>query len=173
MKGNIVPTGREVYLGSHGFIVSKTDTKGRISYVNREFMRVSGFSEAELLGKQHNIIRHPDMPRGIFKKLWETIARGEECFAYVKNLCKNGDHYWVFANITPDFDNQGEIMGFFSVRRKPSQQAVDYFSQLYTSLFKAEQQAGVREAIGASTALLNQVIHEQGFESYETFILGH
>lgn len=112
MKGIIVPTGREVFLHNKDYIVSKTDTKGRIVYVNREFMRISGFSESELLGRQHNIIRHPGMPRGIFKLLWDVIAAGSECFAYVKNLCKNGDHYWVLANVSPDFDKQGEIIGF-------------------------------------------------------------
>jgi PAS domain S-box-containing protein len=172
MKGNIIPTGKEILLDESDFIVSKTDTHGRIRYVNREFMRISGFSEAELLGKQHNIIRHPDMPRAIFNKLWETIAAGEECFAYVKNLCKNGDHYWVLANITPDFDRGNKIMGYFSVRRKPSQQAVDYFSQLYTKLVRTEQQAGSKGAIAASTEVLNQVIREKGFERYETFVLG-
>jgi PAS domain S-box-containing protein len=172
MKGKIIPTGKEVLLNSDDFIVSKTDTKGRITYVNREFMRVSGFSEPELLGRQHNIIRHPDMPRGIFKKLWDTIARGEECFAYVKNLCKNGDHYWVFANVTPDFDIDGRIMGYFSVRRKSDREAVDFFSRLYGELTKAEHQAGARRALETSSALLDRTIDEHGFESYETFVLG-
>jgi PAS domain S-box-containing protein len=171
MKGNIIPTGREVLLENNDFIVSKTDTRGWIRYVNREFMRISGFSEPELLGKQHNIIRHPDMPRAIFNMLWETISAGEECFAYVKNLCKNGDYYWVLANVTPDFDSGNKIMGFFSVRRKPSRQAVDYFSQLYSRLLRIEQQAGSKNAISASTAVMNQVIDEKGFESYETFVL--
>jgi PAS domain S-box-containing protein len=166
MKGTIIPTGREVLLDNNDFIVSKTDTNGRIRYVNREFMRISGFSEPELLGKQHNIIRHPDMPRGVFNKLWETIAAGEECFAYIKNLCKNGDHYWVLANVTPDFDSGGKIMGFFSVRRKPRKQAIDYFSQLYSRLLQAEQRAGSKGAIAASSAVLNEVIHEQGTDSY-------
>ncbi|MBT2969900.1 MAG: PAS domain-containing protein [Candidatus Thiodiazotropha sp. (ex Ctena orbiculata)] len=171
MKGIIVPTGREVLLKNDDFIVSKTDTKGRIVYVNREFMRISGFSESELLGRQHNIIRHPGMPRGIFKLLWDFIAAGNECFAYVKNLCKNGDHYWVLAHVTPDFNKQGEIIGFFSVRRKPNQHAVDYFSQLYEKLIKAEQEAGTRRALAASSALIDQAVEEQGFENYQSFIL--
>ncbi|MEW8505872.1 MAG: PAS domain-containing protein [Candidatus Thiodiazotropha sp.] len=171
MKGKIVPTGREVSLQNNGFIVSKTDIEGRIIYVNREFMRISGFGESELLGMQHNIIRHPDMPRGVFKLLWDLITTGNECFAYVKNLCKNGDHYWVLANITPDFGKQGEIIGYFSVRRKPNQQAVDYFSQLYEKLMLAEREAGSRQALAASSALLNQAIEEQGFENYQSFVL--
>jgi PAS domain S-box-containing protein len=172
MKQKIIPTGKEIALDSHEFIVSKTDVRGRISYVNREFMRISGFSETELLGNQHNIIRHPDMPRVIFNKLWETIATGQECFAYVKNLCKNGDHYWVLANITPDFNSRDEIVGFFSIRRRPEEHAVEFYSQLYSRLLLAEKKAGTRGAIAASTALLNQIITEKGFERYETFVLG-
>ncbi|MEW8026777.1 MAG: PAS domain-containing protein [Candidatus Thiodiazotropha sp.] len=72
-------------------------------------MRISGFSESEPIGKQHSVIRHPDMPRGVFKKRWETIARGEKCFAYVNNLCRKGDHYRALANFSPDFDGRGEI----------------------------------------------------------------
>ncbi|MCG7947778.1 MAG: PAS domain S-box protein, partial [Candidatus Thiodiazotropha taylori] len=93
MKNGIQPTNREVLVSERDFIVSKTDTKGRIVYANRLFMKISGYREAELLGKQHNLLRHPDMPRGVFHLLWSKIMQGEECFAYIKNLCKNGDHY--------------------------------------------------------------------------------
>jgi PAS domain S-box-containing protein len=77
-------------------IVSKTDLKGLITYANKTFLDISGFTEEELLGQPHNIIRHPDMPQCVFKLLWKTVAKGDEIFAYVKNMCKNGDHYWVF-----------------------------------------------------------------------------
>ena len=173
MKSKTVPTGREVMLEARDFIVSKTDTQGRIVYANRIFMRISGYSEGELLGKQHNIVRHPDMPRGVFKLLWGTIAGGSECFAYVKNLCKNGDHYWVFANVTPDYGPRGEIIGYFSVRRRPTRDAVNYFSQLYAEMLRVEQQAGAKQAIEASSALLARTITEKGYENYETFVLGH
>lgn len=159
-------------LDEHDFIVSKTDPKGRIIYANRIFMRISGYREGELLGQQHNIVRHPEMPRAVFRLFWETIASGQECFAYVKNLCKNGDHYWVLANITPDYDQDGRIIGYFSVRRKPGRDAVDYFSQFYGELLGAELRAGSKDAIAASTRLLEHIIYEQGFENYETFVLG-
>ncbi len=172
MKNKIIPTNREVVVNEHDFIVSKTDPKGRIVYANRLFMQVSGYREEELLGQQHNIVRHPDMPRGIFHLLWQTIMQGSECFAYVKNLCKNGDYYWVLANVTPDYGPRDEIIGYFSVRRKPSQEAVAYFSELYREMLAAETRAGTAGAIAASTEVLDKAIHDQGFEGYETFIFG-
>lgn len=172
MKNAIVPTNREVMVNEQDFIVSKTDPRGKIVYANRLFMTISGYREDELLGQQHNILRHPDMPRGVFQLMWDTIAQGRECFAYVKNLCKNGDHYWVLANVTPDYDTRDQIIGYFSVRRRPSREAVEYFSGLYREMLSAEAGAGARDAIAASTEVLNKVIRDQGFESYETFVFG-
>ncbi|RMG58319.1 MAG: PAS domain S-box protein, partial [Gammaproteobacteria bacterium] len=169
MKNRINPTQREIQLGDQDFIVSKTDLKGRITYANRIFMHISGYREDELLGVQHNILRHPDMPRAIFKLLWDYIQSGRECFAYTKNLCKNGDHYWVLANVTPDTETSGQASGYFSVRRRPRTEAVHYFSNLYARMLEAEQQAGPREAIAASTALLENEITQKGFKDYETF----
>ncbi|MCG7871467.1 MAG: PAS domain-containing protein [Candidatus Thiodiazotropha lotti] len=173
MKNGIQPTNREVLVSERDFIVSKTDTKGRIVYANRLFMKISGYREAELLGKQHNLLRHPDMPRGVFHLLWSKIMQGHECFAYIKNLCKNGDHYWVLANVTPDYDPMDQIIGYFSVRRKPSREAVDYFNGLYQQMLSTETRAGPKNAVTASTELLNQAINDQGFENYETFVFGH
>jgi PAS domain S-box-containing protein len=101
---NIVPTQVERILADNEFIISKTDTKGKITYGNRPFNDYSGFSENELLGVQHNIVRHPDMPRAVFKLLWDEVQTGREVFAFVKNLSKDGSFYWVFANVTPSFD---------------------------------------------------------------------
>ncbi|MET0010697.1 MAG: PAS domain-containing protein [Candidatus Thiodiazotropha sp. 6PLUC4] len=173
MKNRIVPTNREVQVNEHDFIVSKSDPKGRIVYANRLFMKISGYREDELLGQQHNILRHPDMPRGLFHVLWRSITQGQECFAFVKNLCKNGDHYWVLANITPDYDAQDRVIGYFSVRRKPSREAVDFFSGLYRQMLSAESVSGTKDAIVASTELLNEAIQDQGFENYETFVFSH
>ena len=152
------------------FIVSTTDLKGRITYGNRIFVEFSGYAEEELLGAQHNIIRHPDMPRGVFKLLWDTVQAGNECFAYVKNLTKDGGFYWVFANVTPLFDGDGRIEGYFSVRRKPAPQALAVVGELYRQMLEAEQRAGVRDAIAASTALLQKTLSDKGM-SYDEFIL--
>jgi PAS domain S-box-containing protein len=167
-----VQTSKEVMVSEGDFIVSKTDPKGRITYANRLFMQISGYRENELLGRPHNIVRHPDMPRGVYHLLWQTIMRGHECFAYVKNLCKNGDYYWVLANITPDYNSRDEIIGYFSARRRPSREAVEYFTDLYREMLAQEKSAGPREAIAASTQVMEKAIQAQGFDSYETFILG-
>ena len=100
------PTGRERMFGEDEIIVSKTDLKGRITYANSVFLRVAGYAEEDVLGQPHSMIRHPGMPRAVFKLLWETIAGGREIFAYVKNMARDGDHYWVFAHVTPSFDNR-------------------------------------------------------------------
>ncbi|TDR73329.1 PAS domain S-box-containing protein [Paludibacterium purpuratum] len=154
----------------HDFIVSKTDTRGIITYGNRIFIEFSGYSEHELLGAQHNIIRHPDMPRGVFKLLWDTIAGGGEIFAYVKNLAKDGSFYWVFANVTPDYDEHGRICGYYSVRRCPKRAAVDICADLYRQMLAEEQRAGPRDACAASIALLQSVLNQKGI-SYEQLVL--
>ena len=152
------------------FIVSKTDLKGRISYCNRIFIEFSGYSEHELLGAQHNIVRHPEMPRGVFKFLWDTLERKQECFAYVKNMARDGSYYWVFANVTPDLDAQGAAIGYFSVRRAPRREAVRAVSDLYRLMLDEERRAGPRDACEASLGLLQKVLNDKGL-SYEQFIL--
>lgn len=170
MKAKIAPSGREKVMREDDFIVSKTDLTGRITYGNRIFIEFSGYSEAELLGTQHNIIRHPDMPRGVFKFLWDTIQGGQECFAYVKNLAKDGSHYWVFANVTPDYDQAGRPVGYFSVRRKPRREAIDVMADVYRTMLAEEQRAGPKEAMAASLGWLTGVLQQKG-ASYEEFIL--
>jgi PAS domain S-box-containing protein len=161
MKNQITPTNKEIIMNDGDFIVSKTDLKGRITYANRIFMSVAGYSESELLGIQHNILRHPDMPRGVFLLLWNMIESGEECFAYVKNLCKNGDHYWVFANVTVDYDKQGNPIGYFSVRRKPTREAIEAITPIYEEMMRIEQQAGPRDAPQASLEWMHSVLESQ------------
>jgi PAS domain S-box-containing protein len=169
MKNPIQPTNQEKVMRENDFIVSKTDTKGRITYGNEIFIEYSGYTEEELLGAQHNIIRHPDMPRGVFKFLWDNIAAGKEVFAYVKNMAKDGSYYWVFANVTPDYDAQGNIIGYLSVRRAPKRAALQVVEGLYRQMLAAEQAAGPRDACDASLALLLGVLKEKGL-SYDELI---
>ncbi|MGQ9686106.1 MAG: PAS domain-containing protein [Thiobacillaceae bacterium] len=161
MKYRVQPTDRERSLGDEDFIVSKTDLKGRILYGNRIFIDISGYDEAELLGSQHNIIRHPDMPRGVFRLLWDTIQKGQECNAYVKNMSKDGGFYWVFANVMPDFDADGHIIGYTSVRRKPRNDAVRFISGVYKEMLRIEREAGPRDAPSASLAYLDGILADQ------------
>ncbi|HHJ11546.1 MAG TPA: PAS domain S-box protein [Chromatiales bacterium] len=170
MKNRVTPTNHEVRLEADHFIVSKTDLKGRITYANRVFMHISGYREPELLGAQHNIIRHPDMPRGVFLLLWKMIQNGEECFAYVKNLCKNGDYYWVFANVTVDHDPSGQPSGYFSVRRQPRQAAIDAVTPLYQEMLRIEREAGPRDAPQRSLDWLQAQLAEMN-KDYNEFVL--
>ncbi|WP_321335087.1 PAS domain-containing protein [Breoghania sp.] len=118
-------TGVERFFDKDDVIVSKTDTKGRITYANRTFLQVAGFREADILGQPHSIIRHPHMPRAVFKLLWDAIEAGGEIFGYVINRAKNGDHYWVYAHVTPSFDSAGRIIGYHSNRRVPNRAVID------------------------------------------------
>ncbi|WP_370278990.1 PAS domain-containing protein [Pontibacterium sp.] len=170
MKNKITPTQHERVMIEGDFIVSKTDASGRITYCNEIFIQFSGYSEEELLGTQHNIVRHPDMPRGVFHFLWTTIKEGRECFAYVKNMAKDGSFYWVFANVTPDNGPDGRPVGYFSVRRKPRPEAVAIMSALYAELLAEEQRVGPRDAIDASLSLLTSKLNQLNL-SYDEFIL--
>jgi PAS domain S-box-containing protein len=170
MKNQQPPTQHERVMRDDDFIVSKTDLKGRITYCNRVFIEFSGYDAFELMGEQHNIVRHPDMPRGVFKYLWDTLEQKKECFAFVKNMSKDGSYYWVFANVTPDVDANGQVVGYFSVRRKASAKAIATMTGLYQAMLEAERKAGSRDACDASLALLTNALQQQG-ASYEQFIL--
>jgi len=163
------PTGVERFFAQDEIIVSKTDTRGVITYANRVFLEIAGYTEAEVLGQPHNIIRHPDMPRCIFKLLWDTIESGEEIFAYVKNMAKGGDHYWVFAHVTPTFGPNQEIIGYHSNRRVPTRGAVQKAEELYATLLDVEKRAGDGKAgMKASQGALESVLNEAKME-YDEF----
>lgn len=166
----IIPTGVERKLGEEEIIVSKTDKKGRIIYVNQTFLKISSFNEDEVIGMPHSLVRHPDMPRSVFKLLWDTIQSGQELFAYVCNLAKNGDHYWVFAHVTPTFDSNGNIMGFHSNRRAPEPSALSTVQDLYRTLLKEEQCSGNRgEGLKAGSDLLGSIVKKSA-SAYDEFI---
>ena len=166
MKPRVSPTTVERSLGDDDFIVTKTDAKGRILYANRIFIALSGYTEAELLGSQHNIIRHPDMPRAVFKLLWDHIAAGQEFIGYVKNMARDGSFYWVLATVTPDRDGERGIVGNTSVRRKPQREAVAAASALYREMAAAEAAAGAARAIEAGTAVLMKALNGRGYEQF-------
>ena len=142
VRDRAVLTGREVTFGADSVIVSKTDTKGLITYANKTFLEVSGFSDAELLGAPHSILRHPHMPRCVFKFLWDNIVAKQEVFAYVLNRARNGDHYWVFAHVTPSVNRNGDIISYHSNRRCPSRAAIDKIAPIYRNLLDVEARAG-------------------------------
>ena len=138
------------------FLVSKTDTKGRITYCNEPFLKIVGAKQNELLGKPHNIIRHPDMPRIVFKLLWEYVKSKREIFAYVKNKSFDGGYYWVFANITASLDANKNIVGYYSVRRKPNPKAIEIIEPIYKNLIELEKTGGMEATSKALFELLEQ-----------------
>lgn len=137
MRMNMPVTNVERPLIEGKSIVSKTDLKGNITYVNPYFIEVSGFDEQELLGAPQNLIRHPDMPSEAFADMWATIKGGTPWTGLVKNRSKNGDHYWVRANVTPIREN-GQVIGYMSVRTKPERAAVDGAEKLYAAIRKGK-----------------------------------
>ncbi|MFD0668618.1 PAS domain-containing protein [Ramlibacter sp. MAHUQ-53] len=169
-KRDITPTDREIVMREDDFIVSKTDLKGRITYGNRIFIEFSGFEEREVIGTQHNLVRHPDMPRGIFKLLWGSVQDNKEIFAYVKNISRDGSYYWVLANVTPSVDASGNTVGYYSVRRKPNPRAIPIVTQLYRDMLSEERSAGSRDAIAASHRVLDTFLKDKK-QSYENLVL--
>jgi len=168
MKNKISPTNSEQIFPEDRLLVSKTNPKGLITYCNSDFIDISGYTESELLGNQHNIVRHPDMPRVIFKVMWETLESNREFNGYIKNLSKNGDFYWVFANVTPSFSAENELLGYYSVRRKPDEDKLNYIKNLYAELLEIEQNLTAKEAIEASRYKLNGVLNgkEMGYDEF-------
>lgn len=157
---------RELTFGENELIVSKTDTTGKITYGNELFLSLAGYSENELLGAPHNIIRHKEMPRVIFKFLWDYVKNGQEIYAYVINNSKSGDYYWVCANVTPSYDKNDKIIGYYSVRRKPSQKALEVVKPLYKQLLDAERSGGME----ASQKIVEALLEEKGI-GYDEFVL--
>ncbi len=160
------PTSVEKVMKDSDFIISKTDTRGKITYCNEIFMDMAMRSEEELLGKPHSIIRHPEMPKVVFKLLWDQVQAGKEIFAYVKNLAADGSFYWVYANITPSYDANHNIIGYYSVRIKPNDRALDAIRPLYQKLLSLESSGGVT----ASQEYLTNLLEEKGV-SYDEFII--
>lgn len=168
-RKDIIPTDKERIMREQDFIVSKTDLKGRIIYGNEIFIEFSGYSEEELLGSQHNIVRHPDMPRVVFKLLWDYLAEDKEIFAFVKNMSKDGGFYWVFTHVAPIIDQNKQKIGYTSVRRMPNPKAIPIVTDVYKAMLQAEQQAGAKDAMAASGAVLGKLLEEKGI-SYEELI---
>jgi len=147
MKKNLPVTGKEKSYSDHIKIISTTTPKGILDSINEDFIYTSGFSEEELLGKSHNVVRHPDMPPAAFDDLWKTIKAGKPWMGIVKNRCKNGDHYWVDAYVTPIFQ-EGEITGYQSVRVKPEREYVHRAEKVYKRLNAGKPIAGRLASLG-------------------------
>ena len=138
---------QELKLNRSDLIVSKTDTKGNITYANPSFVKISGYTTKELVGQAHNITRHPDMPRAVFAHMWKALEAGRHTYCYVKNLAKDGSFYWLFAYVTPDLDAKGNIIGYHSERRAPNAKAIAEIENLYEKIKQIEIADGVEAAL--------------------------
>ena len=162
MKINMPVTQHEVELSDATLIVSKTDLKGQITYINREFIEISGFTEDELLGKAQNIVRHPDMPPEAFDDMWRALKEGRPWVGLVKNRCKNGDYYWVEAHAMPMLEG-GQVCGYMSVRRKASRDQIQAAEAAY-ALFRAGKAGGmaIRDGRVVSAGMFGAVARQIG-----------
>lgn len=164
----VLLTGHERFLAQEDTIVSKTNITGAITYANDVFIKISGFRESEIIGAPHSLVRHPAMPRCIFKLLWDTVGKGQEIFAYVVNRCKNGDHYWVFAHVTPCYDSAGKLIGYHSSRRALKKGVLATIEPLYAQLLEVEKQ-GRKEGLEASEKMLLSILDKKNI-SYDKFV---
>lgn len=170
-RPNLQLTGYERTFSDGELIVSKTDARGIITYANRLFIDLAGYTLEEVMSQPHNMVRHPHMPRCVFKLLWDRISAGKEIFAYVVNCAKNGDHYWVFAHVTPSINEQGKIVGYHSNRRTARRDALRVIEPLYKQLVARESQsASSKDGLIAGEAMLSDIIASKGTD-YDRLIL--
>jgi PAS domain S-box-containing protein len=166
----IKPTGVECLFGEEELIVSKTNLKGQLTYANDLFMRLSKYPSKDVIGAPHSLVRHPDMPRCIFKLLWDTIQAKKEIFAYVVNMARDGDHYWVFAHVTPTLDARQNVVGYHSNRRKPDAGQVATIKDLYAKLLAEENRHDSRkDGMIRGYDMLMKTVNDKGL-GYDEFI---
>jgi PAS domain S-box-containing protein len=166
----VAPTGEARTFAPDELIVSKTDLRGVITYANDVFLRISRYELDEVIGRPHNLIRHPEMPRAVFALLWQTLSEGRELFAYINNLASDGAHYWVLAHVTPSYSADGAVIGYHSNRRRPSPGAIRTVTPLYRRLVEEERRhPTAKAAVAASSRLLDELVAAEA-GSYEEFI---
>lgn len=164
-------TGVERTFGQDEILVSKTDLKGHITYANDVFLRLAGYPEKQTIGAPHCLIRHPQMPHGVFRLLWSRLGEGKEIFAYIVNRSANGDHYWVLAHVTPTYDAAGKVCGYHSSRRSVAGSSLEStILPIYAAMRDEESRHdNPREKAAAGMALLQKLMHEKA-TTYEQFI---
>ncbi len=162
----------EIFMQEDDLIVTKADLKGNIIYCNDTFLIYSNLHEEQVLGQPHSMVRHPDMPRTIFRLLWETVNSHNEFIGFIKNRCSDGRFYWSFAIITPSFDAENQLIGYLSVRRCPRRESVEYFANLYREMRQIEEQAtDAEEGIGQSLDHLHS--HIGSDRSYHEYVFSY
>ena len=166
----VAPTGEARTFAPDELIVSKTDLRGVVTYANDVFLRVSRYELDEVIGRPHNLIRHPQMPRAVFALLWQTLSEGRELFAYIDNLASDGAHYWVLAHVTPSYSADGTVIGYHSNRRRPSPGAIRTVAPLYRRLVEEERRhPTAKAAVATSSRLIDELVAAEA-GSYEEFV---
>jgi PAS domain S-box-containing protein len=156
---------KEIKFSKKKFIVSKTDIKGDIIFINKNFSEVSGYSETELIGQPHNILRHPDMPKAVFFLVWKSLLAGNPISGVIKNLAKDGRYYWVIADLETKMDTQGNIKSLVAFRRSPPQDVIDSVTELYRTMLAIEKKHGMEQSI-----IYLQAFLEEQEVTYDEFI---
>lgn len=146
----------EIKFSKKKFIVSKTDIKGNIIFINKNFSEVSGYDEAELVGAPHNILRHPDMPKAVFFIVWQSLLAGHSISGVVKNLAKDGRYYWVIADLEPKFNSKGDIVALTAFRRSAPQDVIDATEELYSTMLAIEKKHGMEKSLSYLEAFLEE-----------------
>ncbi len=159
------PTGKEIKLNSKDMLVSKTDARGNITYGNDKFVQIAGYKESELIGSAHNILRHPDMPQAVFYLMWDSIKNGKNIMAVVKNLAKNGDHYWVTTDFDIQRNREGKIRNYIAFRQGADKDIVKVVEPLYATMLEIEKEHGMDASVDYLEAFL-----EEKKMSYNQFI---
>lgn len=154
----------EIEVPNEGVIVSHTDLKGIITYANDTFATISGYSLAELIGKPHNILRHPDMPSSLFKNLWDTIKSGQIWSGYVKNMTKSGGFYWVYAQVSSLYDSNGAIIGYKSMRQAVDRIKRNELEEAYVSLKELEE-GKIKLNIWLNKGVLSKLLDGSGYKT--------
>jgi PAS domain S-box-containing protein len=155
-----MPIDEEIELEPKRYLVSSTDAKGIITDVNDYFVEVSGYSKEELIGKAHNIIRHPDMPKVVFKLMWERLKNGKDILALVKNLAKDGRYYWIFTTFEPIKNANNEVVGYKAHRKSVSKHTIETVADIYKKVLEVEKKDGLE----ASEKFLNDYLKQKGEE---------
>lgn len=164
-----IPMDKEINLDPKKTIMSKTDARGIIEYANDYFIEISGYEEYELMGQPHNSIRHPEMPKTIFKILWDSLKKGENIHAFIKNLAKDGRYYWVLTNFEFKMDAEGNIQSYYAKRKAAPRNAIQEIEKLYYTLRNIENRQGMQAGVNYLNGLLED--KKMSFNEYILSIL--
>jgi len=146
----------EIEFSKKKFIVSKTDLKGNILFINKNFSEISGYPEEEIIGAPHNVLRHPDMPRAIFYLIWQNLLNGNKISGVIKNLAKDGRYYWVIADFEPKRDSDGNITTLTAFRRAASQDVIETSEELYATMLAIEKKHGMEQSLAYLEGFLDE-----------------